>query len=228
MSCGLWAVKLSYHTHLSSKSHHTFNNMASLHSSRTLLPLSRPLLLRPSTQFRAATTSSLPHGTSSTSSRRSVTLTSDTGSVPWGQLSAREKLARTTQQSFNLGLILLGLGMTGGVATVLYLEVFSGDSKIAVFNRTADRIKKDERCIELLAGRGKGREIQAYGEASWSRWARNRFIAYVCNCKHEAEPQWRLKRAPDHVLRRIGSGRRICICISTSRDRLRRALSTYT
>lgn len=89
----------------------------------------------------------------------------------------REKTARSTQQSANFLLILLGIGMTGGVAYVLYLEVFSTESKTAVFNRVADRIKRDERCVELLAGRGKGKEVQAYGEASWSRWARNRFIA---------------------------------------------------
>jgi len=103
----------------------------------------------------------------------------DTGRVPWKQLSLGEKAARTTQQTFNLGLVLLGLGLTGAVATVLYLEVFSTDSKTAVFNRTADRVRKDARCLELLAGEGlhTKREINAYGEPSWSRWARNRTIA---------------------------------------------------
>jgi len=102
---------------------------------------------------------------------------SDNGQVPWKQLSVGEKAARTTQQSFNFLIVLAGVGLTLGVGTVLWLEVFSSDSKTAVFNRAADRVRRDERCIEFLAGRGHGREIEAYGEASWSRWARNRFIA---------------------------------------------------
>ncbi|KAK5691690.1 mitochondrial import inner membrane translocase subunit tim21 [Elasticomyces elasticus] len=128
-------------------------------------------------QLRAATTSSLPKDTPA-SRRRSITVVSDTGQVPWKSLSVGEKAARTTQQSFNLGLILLGVGLTGTVAYVLYLEVFSTDSKVAVFNRAADRVRKDPKCIELLAGsdgmRHTKREISAYGEPSWSKWARNR------------------------------------------------------
>lgn len=147
---------------------------------RSLVTLRTPKVVRAlvkQTQIRAATTSSLPNG-SKPPPRRAVTVVSDTGRVPWKELSVGEKAARTTQQSMNLGIVLLGVGMTVGVATVLYLEVFSSDSKTAVFNRAADRVRKDDRCIQLLAGRGHGREIQAYGENSWSRWARNRFIAY--------------------------------------------------
>ena len=90
-----------------------------------------------------------------------------------------EKAARTTQQTFNVGLVLLGIVATGGVVTVLWLEVFSTDSKTAVFNRAADRVRKDPKCLELLAGEGihTKREIKAFGEPSWSRWARNRTIA---------------------------------------------------
>ncbi|EMC93639.1 hypothetical protein BAUCODRAFT_45611, partial [Baudoinia panamericana UAMH 10762] len=112
--------------------------------------------------------------------RRAVTVANDTGRIPWSDLSIGEKAARTTQQTFNLGLVLLGVGLTGTVAYVLYLEVFSTDSKTAVFNRSADRVRKDPKCIELLAGsdgRHTKREINAYGEPSWSRWARNRTIA---------------------------------------------------
>lgn len=36
----------------------------------------------------------------------------DDGRVAWGQLSPMEKAARTTQQSFNLGLIVVGAVMT--------------------------------------------------------------------------------------------------------------------
>ena len=138
---------------------------------RSMIPLARGSV----TQRQYATSSSLPHA--STTSRRAVTVTSDTGQVPWKELSVREKAARSTQQSFNFGIVLLGICMTVGVGTVLWLEVFSTESKTAVFNKTVEKIRRDERCIELLAGKGRGKDIQAYGEASWSRWARNRFIA---------------------------------------------------
>jgi import inner membrane translocase subunit TIM21 len=103
----------------------------------------------------------------------------DTGAVPWKDLSLREKAARTTQQSFNFGLVVLGIGLTGAVATVLWLEVFSTDSKTAYFNRAADRVRADPKCRELLTGTSTSskRDIEAYGEPSWSRWARNRTIA---------------------------------------------------
>ena len=115
----------------------------------------------------------------SASRRRAVTVVNDTGRVPWQQLSVVEKAARTTQQTFNVGLVLVGILATGGVATVLWLEVFSTDSKTAIFNRSADRVRKDTKCLELLAGEGlhNKREVKAYGEPSWSRWARNRMIA---------------------------------------------------
>ncbi len=45
---------------------------------------------------------------SSGSKRRAVTPFNDNGRVPWGQLSAGEKIGRTTQQSFNFGLMILG------------------------------------------------------------------------------------------------------------------------
>jgi import inner membrane translocase subunit TIM21 len=65
--------------------------------------------------------------------------------------------------------------MTGGVATVLWLEVFSGDSKTAVYNRAFERIRNDPTCIDVLAGRGKGGEIEAWGEnrVRNSRFARD-------------------------------------------------------
>ncbi|KAF7846232.1 hypothetical protein BT93_L4794 [Corymbia citriodora subsp. variegata] len=119
----------------------------------------------------------MPGGSSSPPPRRAITVANDTGRIPWGQLSTREKAARSTQQSFNFLVVIVGVVMTGGVSYILYKEVFSTESKTAVFNRAADRIRQDPACVELLAGRGKGGEIQAYGEASWSRWARNRFIA---------------------------------------------------
>lgn len=62
----------------------------------------------------------------------------------------------------------------GGVITLLYLEVFSSESKTSQFNRAVDRVKKDARCIELL---GDSKMIKAYGEPTYNRWAKARPIA---------------------------------------------------
>ena len=47
-----------------------------------------------------------------TSKRRAVTPFNDDGHVPWAQLSAGEKAGRAVQQSFNFGLVILGVVMT--------------------------------------------------------------------------------------------------------------------
>ena len=54
-----------------------------------------------------ATPNTLP-GTTEPSSRKQVTIGNDDGRVPWGQLSPGEKASRTTQQTFNFGVILAG------------------------------------------------------------------------------------------------------------------------
>ncbi len=46
------------------------------------------------------------------SSRKQVTIVNDDGRVMWKDLSIREKAARTTQQTFNFGIVLTGLVMT--------------------------------------------------------------------------------------------------------------------
>ncbi|KAL8846903.1 MAG: hypothetical protein Q9198_011260, partial [Flavoplaca austrocitrina] len=47
-------------------------------------------------------------------SRKQITVANDDGGVNWKELSVGEKAARTTQQTFNFGIILMGLVMTGG------------------------------------------------------------------------------------------------------------------
>ncbi|KAH8884729.1 TIM21-domain-containing protein [Thozetella sp. PMI_491] len=106
--------------------------------------------------------------------RRAVTPFNDDGHVSWSDLSAAEKTGRAAQQTFNFGLVLVGVALTGGVGYVLYSEVFSSDSKVAYFNRAVDRIKRDPRCIELL---GNSKKITAYGEETYNKWRRARPIA---------------------------------------------------
>lgn len=60
------------------------------------------------------------------------------------------------------------------MAYFLFKEVFSPDSKISYLNRAISRIKKDQRCLELL---GDSNKITAYGEETWNKWRRARPIA---------------------------------------------------
>jgi len=143
---------------------------------RAVQLLQFPSSLRPLLAARLyATQSSLgPSNATPRPRRKSVTVLNDDGRVAWGDLSAKEKAARTTQQSFNFGLIILGIVLTGGVTYVMYTEVFSSDSKVTHFNRAVDQVKNDPRCTEIL---GSGKKITAYGEPTWNKWARARPIA---------------------------------------------------
>ncbi|KAL1982716.1 hypothetical protein VTN96DRAFT_967 [Rasamsonia emersonii] len=126
---------------------------------------------------RYATHSSLGgQGTTSSSgpTRKQITVISDDGRLRWSELSGKEKVARATQQSFNFMLVVIGAVMTGGVFTFLYLDVFSPNSKTRLFNKAVERIKEDPRCTALL---GDSKQIKAYGESTWNKWARNRPIA---------------------------------------------------
>ncbi|KAI1434545.1 import inner membrane translocase subunit tim-21, mitochondrial [Xylaria sp. CBS 124048] len=106
--------------------------------------------------------------------RKAVTPFNDNGFVPWNQLSAMEKASRATQQTFNFGLVIVGVVLTGGVGYFLYQDVFSPDSKTAYFNRVVDRIKKDPACLAVL---GDPKHITAHGEETGNKWRRARPIA---------------------------------------------------
>ncbi|KAI1130552.1 import inner membrane translocase subunit tim-21 [Nemania abortiva] len=115
---------------------------------------------------------------STTTRRKAVTPFNDNGFVPWSELSAAEKASRATQQTFNFGLVVVGLVLTGGVGYFLYQDVFSPDSKTAYFNRVVDRIKKDPACLAVL---GDAKKITAHGEETANKWRRARPIASTHN-----------------------------------------------
>ncbi|KAI9710352.1 MAG: mitochondrial import inner membrane translocase subunit tim21 [Bogoriella megaspora] len=136
----------------------------------------RPIFATRSLLYRKpyATQSSLTGSPSSSSRRKTITPFNDDGRVNWGDLSTSEKIARTAQQTFNFGLVIIGVLATGAVATYLYLDVFSTDSETAHFNRAANKINNDDRCIKIL---GKRPEFRNSLEASHSRmFRRNRRI----------------------------------------------------
>ena len=55
------------------------------------------------------------------------------GTVSWNNLNAGEKVIRSTQQSFNFAVIVVGSVMVMGVGYVMYTEVFSPSSKTVQF-----------------------------------------------------------------------------------------------
>ncbi|KAF2091640.1 TIM21-domain-containing protein [Saccharata proteae CBS 121410] len=111
---------------------------------------------------------------SSTSRRKQITIANDDGRVRWTDLSTREKVSRSTQQSFNFAVVAVGLLATGAVTYFIYHEIISPEGTTNQFARAVDKIKNDEKCVELL---GDKKKIKAYGEPSWNRWQRNRPIA---------------------------------------------------
>lgn len=56
--------------------------------------------------------------------RKTVTPFNDNGRVPWGLLSPAEKVARTTQQSFNFGFMIVGAILTVRTHTLLAVAIF--------------------------------------------------------------------------------------------------------
>ncbi|KAI0008792.1 import inner membrane translocase subunit tim-21, mitochondrial [Xylariaceae sp. FL0662B] len=141
--------------------------------------ISRPLCTAAPTALVSQLRPVIPHRSYATqptlgSKRKAVTPFNDDGYVPWRELSVAEKASRATQQSFNFGLVILGLALTGGVTYFLFQDVFSPESKTAWFNRAVDRIKKDPECIRLL---GDSNKITAHGEETMNKWRRARPIA---------------------------------------------------
>lgn len=162
---------------------------------RLLLSPSSPLAVqvRPAGHFFAtlklrqyATQTSLGRTAPSDKPRhKPVTVFNDDGRVSWGDLSPMEKVARTTQQSFNMTLVVGGAALTVsescqyriltanpvkvGVALVLYTDVFSSDSSVTHYNEAVDRIRSDPKCIELL---GESGQISALGRPTGTNWIR--------------------------------------------------------
>jgi import inner membrane translocase subunit TIM21 len=57
-----------------------------------------------------------------TKRRKGVTVLNDDGRVAWGELSGKEKVARTTQQTFNFSMIILGAVLTVRIPGASFLD----------------------------------------------------------------------------------------------------------
>jgi hypothetical protein len=77
----------------------TFSSLVLPWRYRTLPNFARHSLRAASSQSKAGNKGS---------KRGQVTIINDTGAVRWEELSAREKAARATQQTFNYGIVIIG------------------------------------------------------------------------------------------------------------------------
>jgi len=134
------------------------------------IPLSRLALARLTCRQTPRLHQSKPARTYATG-RRQVTVVNDDGRINWTELSGREKVARTTQQSFNLVIIVTGVVMTAAVGYLVFSDVLSPNSQTAQFNRAVNRIKASEICTKLL---GPANTITAFGDSPWSSYRRAR------------------------------------------------------
>ncbi|GAB0136339.1 mitochondrial import inner membrane translocase subunit tim21 [Epichloe bromicola] len=153
----------------------TTSAMLAIRPTRSLAALVAPTSPRCAARHQPYATQNGPRSSEALSpKRRSVTPFNDDGYVPWNELSAGEKTARATQQTFNFGFVMVGIALTGAVGYFLWTDVFAPDSKINHFNRAVDKIKKDPRCIEVL---GESKKIIAHGEETANKWRRARPVA---------------------------------------------------
>ncbi len=83
----------------------------------TISPALRPLTANAKSLLRAQPLLAGRHYATSgaESKRRSVTPFNDDGHVPWSELSGAEKTGRTAQQTFNFGMVLVGVLLTASV-----------------------------------------------------------------------------------------------------------------
>ncbi|KAH6632660.1 TIM21-domain-containing protein [Chaetomium tenue] len=198
---------------------HTTHTTHTTHTNTTYLPLQQSLRRALHQPYHTAGPHHRRYATRpgpaapETPRRRAVTPFNDTGNVPWAELSAGEKTGRAAQQTFNFGMVVVGVVLTGGVGYVLYSEVFSPDSKTTYFNRAVDRIRKDPRCLELL---GDGKKITAFGEETHNKWRRARPLASTVTKDGQGNEHLMIQfnvqgpkgagRVNMHLIKRVGQG----------------------
>lgn len=69
--------------------------------------------------------------------RKEITIANDDGKIRWNELSLKEKAARTTQQTFNLGIVLTGVVLTvchipSSICFYKYMHISNQDMRLAI------------------------------------------------------------------------------------------------
>ena len=81
-------------------------------------------------------------------------------------------MVAASKTTFNLGIILTGVGLTSVIVYYIGSELFSSQSPTSIFNEVVDRIRVHDELVALL-----GEPIKGHGEPSRNSRRRNRRIA---------------------------------------------------
>ncbi|OLL21955.1 Mitochondrial import inner membrane translocase subunit TIM21 [Neolecta irregularis DAH-3] len=90
----------------------------------------------------------------------------------WDNLTTKQKAIRTGSYGSNAAVIMLGLGVFGVVAYAFTTYVLLPSSETRLYNKSFDLIRKHPEVLILL-----GSDLSAHGEATRSRWQKNRPLA---------------------------------------------------
>ncbi|KLO20481.1 hypothetical protein SCHPADRAFT_991838 [Schizopora paradoxa] len=71
----------------------------------------------------------------------------------WSELDGKGKVIRTTQRTTNLGVILLGAGLTAILAYALSSELFARNSPTVLYGEACKRIEASEEILQCLPGK---------------------------------------------------------------------------
>ncbi|KAG1469181.1 hypothetical protein G6F56_003403 [Rhizopus delemar] len=91
---------------------------------------------------------------------------------PWSELSTPQKVVVASKTSFNVGVILAGVGLTSAVVYYIGSELFGSQSTTSIFSDTVDLIRANEEVVNMI-----GEPMKAHGEPSRNSRRRNRRVA---------------------------------------------------
>jgi len=95
-----------------------------------------------------------------------TSLSQTTKEKPWSQLTAWSRVKRSTRNTADFSIILLGGLLVIGVFTSLYTDIFNPNSKWSWFSHSVSLIKSDPRCLALL---GRADKLVAHGDVGGGR-----------------------------------------------------------
>ncbi|KAL1926649.1 hypothetical protein VTP01DRAFT_5544 [Rhizomucor pusillus] len=106
-------------------------------------------------------------------SSKSSSLATPGDTVKWNQLSTPQKVVAVSKVSFNLGFILLGAGLTAGLAYYVGSELFSADSPPNIMENAVKHIQAHSGVTERL-----GAPITGHSRPRNNRGRHNHRVMY--------------------------------------------------
>ncbi|XP_060083910.1 mitochondrial import inner membrane translocase subunit Tim21-like [Ylistrum balloti] len=91
---------------------------------------------------------------------------------PFSELTTKEKVKEAGKTSFWGGIILFGVGITGGLLYIIGKEVFSSQSPRGIYSNAFDLCKQNTELMDVL-----GEPVKCYGEET--RRGRRRHTSHV-------------------------------------------------